>query len=247
MATPRRLLMNPAFSEVFHCTSRCVRRAFLCGWDPASGRDFEHRRLWIDERISELALYFGISVISSSFMSNHFHVVPPSRRHRRPAARAGRITRPVVAPWSRRRPPPLYSARVNEETRKARNVETRRHAHADLTPASAFGNLPTAARRIPASAKRLRIHVLGRVFLELGPTPIARNRAHFHRRAPALVSGRPCAGHAIGLTLAPAPTLLRPSWRRVYKHYWPLPLTGPSANAHDRPARDQAHEFRSFR
>ena len=75
MATPRRLLMNPAFSEVFHCTSRCVRRAFLCGWDPASGRDFEHRRLWIDERISELALYFGISVISSSVMSNHFHIV----------------------------------------------------------------------------------------------------------------------------------------------------------------------------
>jgi REP element-mobilizing transposase RayT len=67
--------MNPAFSEVFHCTSRCVRRAFLCGWDPASGRDFEHRRLWIDERISELALYFGISVISSSVMSNHFHIV----------------------------------------------------------------------------------------------------------------------------------------------------------------------------
>ena len=75
MATPRRLLMNPAFSEVFHCTSRCVRRAFLCGWDPASGRDFEHRRLWIDERISELALYFGISVISSSVMSNHFHII----------------------------------------------------------------------------------------------------------------------------------------------------------------------------
>ncbi len=148
MATPRRLLMNPAFSEVFHCTSRCVRRAFLCGWDPASGRDFEHRRLWIDERISELALYFGISVISSSVMSNHFHVVPPSRRHPRPAARTGRIARPIVASWSRRRPPPPYSVRVNAGTRKAGNVETR-------------------------------------------------------RRAPALVSGRPCAGHAIGPILAP--------------------------------------------
>jgi hypothetical protein len=68
-------------------------------------------------------------------------------------------------------------------------VETPRRAHAALTPASAFGNLPTAARRIPASAKRLRIHVLGWVFLGLGPTPIARNRAHFHRRAPALVLG----------------------------------------------------------
>ena len=164
-------------------------------------------------------------MISSSVMSNHFHVVLPSRRHPRPTPRTGRITRPVVASWSGRRPPPLYSARVNAGTRKARNVETPRRAHDALTPASAIGNLPTAARRIPASAKRLRIHVLGWVFLGLGPTPIARNRAHFHRRAPALVSGRPCAGHPIGLILAPAPTLLRPSWRRVYDR--PLPLTGP--------------------
>jgi hypothetical protein len=107
-------------------------------------------------------------------------------------------------------------------TRKAGNVETRRHAHAAVTPASAFGNLPTAGRRIPASAKRLHIHVLGWVFLGLGPTPIARNRAHFHRRAPALVSGRPCAGHPIGLTRAPriysaAPIVAPRS----------LPLTGP--------------------
>ena len=28
---------------------------------------------------------------------------------------------------------------------------------------------------------------------------------------------------------------------------WPVPLTGPSANAHDRHVRDQAREFRSFR
>ena len=128
---------------------------------------------------------------SSSVMSNHFHVVPLPRRHPRPTPRTGRITRPVVAPWSGRRPPPLYSARVNAVTRKARNVETRRRAHATLTPTSAFGNLPTAARRIPASAKRLRIHVLGWVLLELRLTPIARNRAHSHRRAPALVLGYP--------------------------------------------------------
>ena len=136
-------------------------------------------------------------------MANYFHVVPLSRRHPRPTPRTGRITRPVVAPWSGRRPPPLYSAAVNAEARKARNVETRRRAHAALTPAPAFGNLPTAARRIPTSAKRLRIHVLGWDFLGLGPTPIARNRAHFHRRAPALVSGRPCAGDGIGPILAP--------------------------------------------
>ena len=98
---------------------------------------------------------------SCSVMSNHFHVVPLSRCHPRSAARTGRITRPLVAPCEGRRSPPLYSARVNAGTRKAGNVETRKRAHAALTPASSFGNLPTAARRIPASAKRLRIHVLG--------------------------------------------------------------------------------------
>ena len=45
--------------------------------------------------------------------------------------------------------------------------------------------------------------------------------------------------------MPPAPTLLRPSWRRVYDR--PRPLTGPSANAHDRHVRNQAREFRSFK
>ena len=75
MATARRLLVDPGRSGVFHCTSRCVRRAFLCGRDKYSGRDYEHRRGWIRDRLRELAGLYAVEIHSYSVMSNHLHVV----------------------------------------------------------------------------------------------------------------------------------------------------------------------------
>jgi len=75
MRYPRHHIVAPEAAGFFHCMSRCVRRAFLCGEDAYSGRSYEHRRAWVEERLLMLAECFAVGLYAYAVMSNHVHVV----------------------------------------------------------------------------------------------------------------------------------------------------------------------------
>lgn len=60
---------------IYHCSARCVRRAFLCGRDSESGRNYEHRREWIESRLEVLAGVYAVDVCGFAILGNHLHVI----------------------------------------------------------------------------------------------------------------------------------------------------------------------------
>jgi hypothetical protein len=59
MTTPRSQHVDNEAPGFYHCVSRCVRRAFPCGTDAYTGRCFEHRKPWVEQRLLELAEIFA--------------------------------------------------------------------------------------------------------------------------------------------------------------------------------------------
>jgi hypothetical protein len=89
MALPRSTYVQEGQEGVFHCFSRCVRRAFLCGYDPVTLRDFSHRKTWLVDRLRQLAGIFAIEVCAYAVMETHHHTILRTRPD-------------IVAQWSDR-------------------------------------------------------------------------------------------------------------------------------------------------
>ena len=81
MTRARKSIIDLEATPYYHVISRCVRRAYLCGEDEVSGKNFEHRRQWIEDRIKFLASVFAIDICAFAIMQNHYHIVLKVQTH----------------------------------------------------------------------------------------------------------------------------------------------------------------------
>ncbi len=75
MPKARKTQVSLEATPYHHCISRCVRRAFLCGKDELTGRDYEYRRQLIEDRMLEISTIFSIDIAAYAILNNHYHVV----------------------------------------------------------------------------------------------------------------------------------------------------------------------------
>ncbi len=75
----RRDVFDPVDVNVAHVINRTVRRCFLFGQDELTGKNFDHRKVWIEELLEHFAAHFGIDLLCFAVLSNHYHLILRTR------------------------------------------------------------------------------------------------------------------------------------------------------------------------
>ena len=56
---------------IVHLLNRTVRRCFLLGNDPITGKNYDHRKVWMEAELVRLAKFFGIDLLCYAIIPNH--------------------------------------------------------------------------------------------------------------------------------------------------------------------------------
>ena len=75
MTYARKSLVSLQDTPYYHVVARCVRRAWLCGFDEYAGKDYSHRKHWVLARLQRLSDVFAVDICAYAVMSNHYHLV----------------------------------------------------------------------------------------------------------------------------------------------------------------------------
>ena len=76
---PRAEVIDPRQITLVHAINRTVRRCYLMGDDPVSGKNFDHRKQWIEGLLQHFAAHFGIDLLCYAKLSNHYHLILRTR------------------------------------------------------------------------------------------------------------------------------------------------------------------------
>jgi hypothetical protein len=109
----------PAEIAIVHTICRTVRTCYLLGNDPITGRNYDHRKMWIQDQMQRLAAGFGIDLLCFAVMSNHVHQVLRSR----PDVVADWDDTEVARRWLHLCPPAKKKKKKKKEADEAAPIE----------------------------------------------------------------------------------------------------------------------------
>jgi len=72
-------VFDPDEVAIGHFYNRTTRRCFLMGEDVDLWENFDHRKVWIEEYLRELAGAMEVNLLGCAILSNHFHLILRSR------------------------------------------------------------------------------------------------------------------------------------------------------------------------